>query len=107
MWSRPESDSGRGSTFPDRGPRTVRPYAGGYGRNASHRVVITGVDHEPVRDRYIRLLQQCLTRELFIDEEPHRVRLDEAPDAFADLVRSRDWELVTLGGDAAARGEGR
>jgi len=61
-------------------------------------------------DRYISLLQACLTRELVLDEEVHDVARSE----FADLVdnelwsvmRANGWRITRRGGAAAKRDDG-
>lgn len=61
-----------------------------------------------VASRYIELLQGCLSRSLFIDEEPHRARIGEALSAEeVATIRRHGWKVVELGGDAAQRAEGR
>ena len=57
---------------------------------------------------YIELLKGCLSRELFIAEEPHDVRLDaELAEQWLPQLRSRQWRLVSIGGDREGRAEGR
>lgn len=59
-------------------------------------------------DRYIELLKGCLSRELFIAEEPHDVRLDaEMAEGLLAQLRANRWRLVSIGGDAEGRLEGR
>ncbi|MET0627409.1 MAG: TylF/MycF family methyltransferase [Acidimicrobiia bacterium] len=58
--------------------------------------------------RYIELLQGCLSRSLFIDEEPHHARVGDALSSTQlATVREHDWEIVTIGGDRGERAEGR
>jgi O-methyltransferase len=58
--------------------------------------------------RYIELLQGCLSRTLFIDEEPHHARVGDAlSSAQLATVRDHAWEIVTIGGDRGERAEGR
>jgi len=58
--------------------------------------------------RYIELLAECLSRSLFIDEEPHRAGVSDvlAPEQLA-VIRAHGWQVVEIGGDAAQRAEGR
>ena len=58
--------------------------------------------------RDIELLKGCLSRELFIAEEPHDVRL--GPNVGEDLLaqlRTNRWRVVSIGGDVEGRREGR
>ena len=58
--------------------------------------------------RYIELLIGCLSRELFIAEEAHDVRLDsEMAAQLIPRLRANQWRLVSIGGDPAGRSEGR
>jgi O-methyltransferase len=58
--------------------------------------------------RYIDLLKGCLSRELFLDEEPHAVVTgDVVPIEVHAAIRARGWDVVALGGDRTARDEGR
>lgn len=60
-----------------------------------------------VARRYVELLQGCLSRELFLAEEPHDVRLpDDLRQSLLPRLRENDWRLVTVGGDAERRGVG-
>jgi O-methyltransferase len=61
-----------------------------------------------VAGRYIALLKRCLSRDLFIDEEPHRARLaDGFPPAALSTIRDGGWEIVSIGGDRVQRAAGR
>lgn len=69
---------------------------------------MTGPPDPALASRYIELLQGCLSRELFIAEEPHDVRLDpETAAALLPQLRANRWRLVSIGGDPAGRMEGR
>ncbi len=61
-------------------------------------------------DRYLDLLQQCLTRELFLDEEVHDVARGEWEDMVGSELRNRmraeGWRLTRRGGDATKRHDG-
>lgn len=58
--------------------------------------------------RYVELLKGCLSRELFITEEAHDVRLDpRLAGELVPLLRSEGWRLVSIGGDPVGRSEGR
>jgi O-methyltransferase len=66
------------------------------------------MSNESLARRYIELLKSCLSRELFIDEEPHDV--DPGPDlaiTIGPLLTEQGWRLVTLGGDPAQRTVGQ
>jgi O-methyltransferase len=55
---------------------------------------------------YLELIQRCLTRELFLDEEAHEVDLGRYPGdtpALERVLAERDWRLVWMGGDAETR----
>lgn len=55
---------------------------------------------------YLDLLQRCITRELFLDEEAHDVDVGLWPGDRQVLERTleeRRWRLVTVGGDAERR----
>jgi O-methyltransferase len=54
--------------------------------------------------RYIELLKGCLSRQLFIDEEPHDVDLDAAGvNQLLPSLRANRWRLVSIGGDPDRR----
>jgi O-methyltransferase len=58
---------------------------------------------------YLALLQRCLTREAFLDQEWWDADLEEwpgGPDPVLPVLRERGWRVVRRG-DPAARGEGR
>jgi hypothetical protein len=58
--------------------------------------------------RYIELLKGCLSRELFIAEEPHDVRMDPGlGEVLLPHLRANGWRLVRIGGDPEGRSEGR
>jgi O-methyltransferase len=63
------------------------------------------------RDRYVSLLQGCLTRELFLDEETHDVDLRSwaGPGTSEELkaaLRREGWRITRRGGDAGKRDDG-
>jgi O-methyltransferase len=64
---------------------------------------------EPAARAYIDLLQRCLTREAFLDQEWWDADLRDWPggaDAVRPLLRERGWRVVRRG-DPSARDEGR
>lgn len=64
---------------------------------------------EPAAVAYLDLLQRCLTREVFLDQEWWDADLRDWPggaDQVLPLLRERDWRVVRRG-DPAARAEGR
>ena len=67
-------------------------------------------DDHAARDRYISLLQRCLTRELFLDEETHDVARAEFADVISDdlrsVMRTNGWRITRSGGDAVKRDDG-
>lgn len=67
-------------------------------------------DDHAARDRYISLLQRCLTRELFLDEETHDVAQAEFADVISDDLRSamrtNGWRITRRGGDDIKRYDG-
>lgn len=63
----------------------------------------------PPARAYLDLLQRCLTREAFLDQEWWDADLADWPggrDQVLQLLRDRDWRVVRRG-DASARAEGR
>lgn len=64
---------------------------------------------DPAAAAYVELLQRCLTREAFLDQEWWDADLRDWPggrDQVVGLLRERDWRVVRRG-DPAARAEGR
>lgn len=64
---------------------------------------------DPSARAYLDLLQRCLTREAFLDQEWWDVDLRQWPsgrDEVLSVLRDRDWRIVRRG-DPAARAEGR
>ena len=62
---------------------------------------------EELARRYIDLLKSCLSRELFIAEEPHDVRLpDDLIGSLLPRLRANGWRLVSVGGDPGRRADG-
>jgi O-methyltransferase len=60
--------------------------------------------------RYLDLLAQCLTRELFLDQEVRDVDLREWPggrEIVLPTLRANGWRVVRPCSDAAVRAEGR
>src|SRR5689334_20190202 len=81
---------------------SVPPVAAGPGA-----VALAGL--EPAARAYLDLLQRCLTREAFLDQEWWDADLRDWPggaDSVRPLLRERGWRMVRRG-DPAAREEGR
>lgn len=72
--------------------------------------VLDALDHLPSAARaYLDLLQRCLTREAFLDQEWWDADLRDWPggrDAVVPVLRERGWRVVRRG-DPEARAEGR
>lgn len=62
------------------------------------------------RERYVTLLQGCLTRELFLDEETHDISRSEweplVGSGLRDAMREKHWRITRLGGDVHKRDTG-
>ena len=62
------------------------------------------------RDRYVSLLQGCLTRELFLDEETHDIPRSEweplVGSGLRNAMREKHWRITHPGGDVDKRDDG-
>ena len=91
-----------GSVLPPADPR-------GAGSPASDPLAGALDELEPAARAYLDLLQRCLTREAFLDQEWWDADLRDWPggrDEVLPILRERDWRVVRRG-DPEARAEGR